>query len=115
MAQGLVLVTGSSGRIGRAPVQELLARGHRVRGFDQVATPGLADMIVGSVTDVAAVERAMEGVATLIHLAATPDDADFLREIVPNNIIGVHNILEAAKDAKVGRVILASSGQVVWH
>jgi uronate dehydrogenase len=115
MGSGLVLVTGSSGRIGRAVVQELQARGQRVRGFDRSATPGLADMVVGDLTDAAAVARAMQGVQTLIHLAATPDDADFLAEIVPNNIIGVYHVLEAAQQAGVRRLILASSGQVVWY
>ncbi len=112
---GLVLVTGSSGRIGQAVVVELVRRGHAVRGFDLVPTPGLADMAVGDLTDAAAVERAMRGVHSLIHLAATPDDDDFLARIVPNNIIGVHHVLEAAKEAGVKRMVLASSGQVVWH
>jgi len=110
-----VLVTGSSGRIGRAAVKELLARGHEVRGFDLAPTPGLTDMTLGSLTDAQSVWRAMQDIHTLVHLAATPDDDDFLERIVPNNIIGVHNIMEAAKDAGVKRTILASSGQVVWH
>ena len=42
-----VLVTGSAGRIGRAVSAELRARGHRVRGFDRVPSPGLADSVVG--------------------------------------------------------------------
>ena len=50
-----------------------------------------------------------------IHLAATPDDADFLAEIVPNNIIGVYHIFEEAQKAGVKRLIAASSGQVVWY
>lgn len=115
MARGQVLVTGSSGRIGRAVVQELQARGHAVRGFDRAATPGLADMVVGDLTDPAAIARAVAGIETLIHLAATPDDADFLAEIVPNNVIGVYHVLEAARTAGVKRLVLASSGQVVWY
>src|SRR5262245_38586625 len=115
MAHGTILVTGSSGRIGRAVVAELLARRLAVRGFDLVPTANVADMVVGTLTDPAAVSRAMAGVTMLIHLAATPDDADFLKEIVPNNLIGVHHVLEAARDAGVRRMILASSGQVVWN
>jgi len=115
MSQGLILVTGSSGRIGRATVQELQGRGHAVRGFDRVATPGVSDMIVGTLTSEADIARAMIGVRTVIHLAATPDDADFLAEIVPNNIIGVYHIFEEAQKAGVQRMIVASSGQVVWH
>jgi nucleoside-diphosphate-sugar epimerase len=111
----LVLVTGSSGRIGRAVVAELLARKRPVRGFDRVPTAGLDDMIVGDLVDAAAVQRAMEGAGTLVHLAATPDDADFLSELLPNNIVGVYHVFEAARKAGVARLVLASSGQVVWY
>jgi nucleoside-diphosphate-sugar epimerase len=91
-----VLVTGSSGRIGRA-------------------TPGLDDCIVGTLADRAALERAMRGIDCLIHLAATPDDVDdVLGQIVPNNIVGLYHVLEAAREAGVKRLILASSGQVNW-
>jgi uronate dehydrogenase len=110
----IVLVTGSAGRIGRAVVAELQARGKPVRGFDRVPTPGTTDNIVGDLTDVAAVRRAVEGVGTVIHLAATPDDEDFLTQLAPNNIIGVYHVLESARLAGVRRLILASSGQVVW-
>jgi len=115
MTNELILVTGSSGRIGRAVAGELQRRGRRVRGFDLVATPNLTEMATGTLTDPAAVAKAMRGVHTLIHLAATPDDDDFLKQIVPNNIIGVHHVLEAAQEAGVKRMILASSGQVVWY
>jgi nucleoside-diphosphate-sugar epimerase len=109
----IVLVTGSAGRVGQAAVAELLARGHAVRGFDRVRTPMLADAVVGSVTDVRAVADAMRGVHTLIHLAATPDDCDdFAGDLVPNNIVGLYNVMEAAQAAGVRRLILASSGQV---
>jgi nucleoside-diphosphate-sugar epimerase len=110
----LVLVTGSAGRIGQAVVNELKRRGRPLRGFDRVATPGIDDFVIGNVADPQAAARACQGAGTLIHLAATPDDADFLSELVPNNLIGVHNILEAARVAGVQRLILASSGQVVW-
>jgi nucleoside-diphosphate-sugar epimerase len=110
----LVLVTGSAGRIGQAVVQELNRRGRSLRGFDRVPTPGIDDYVVGNVTDPQAVARACAGAGTLIHLAATPDDADFLSELVPNNLIGVYNVLEAARAAGAKRLILASSGQVVW-
>jgi len=109
-----VLVTGSAGRIGRAAVAELQRRGHRVRGLDRVATPGLADAHIGEITDPAAVTRAMAGIDSVIHLAATPDDDDFLSQLLPNNIVGVYHIFEAARQAGVRRLIVASSGQVVW-
>lgn len=114
MTSPLVLVTGSAGRIGRAAVQELQSRGHAVRGFDLVPTPGCANCIVGTLTDSDTVNRAMQGVTTLIHLAATPDDDDFVTKLMPNNLLGVFNVMEAARAAGVKRLVLASSGQVVW-
>jgi nucleoside-diphosphate-sugar epimerase len=111
---GLVLVTGSAGRIGQAVVRELKARGRPVRGFDLAATAGADESVQGSVTDGAAVRRTAEGAGAIVHLAATPDDDDFLTKLLPNNIVGVYHVLEAARLAGVGRVVLASSGQVVW-
>src|SRR5947207_5228897 len=72
-------------------------------------------MVVGTLTSEADVAKAMRGVSTVIHLAATPDDADFLAEIVPNNIVGVYHVFEQARAVGVKRMIVASSGQVVWY
>src|SRR5204863_1575079 len=90
------------------------ARGHKVRGFDRMPTPGVADAVVADITDADAARRAVAGVRTLIHLAATPDDDDFLTQLAPNNIVGAYQIMEAARAAGVRRYLLASSGQVVW-
>jgi uronate dehydrogenase len=110
----LILVTGSAGRVGQAVVKELIARGERVRGFDRVPTPGLADSHVGNLTDADAVRRATKGAGAVIHLAATPDDADFISEILPNNIVGLHHVLEATRLTGARRLVLASTGQVNW-
>ncbi len=110
----MILVTGSAGRIGQAVVRELNGRGRQLRGFDLVPTPGIKDSLVGNISDTDAVRQAAEGVQAIIHLAAIPDDDDFLTKLLPNNIVGVYNIMEAARLAGVKRVVLASSGQVVW-
>jgi nucleoside-diphosphate-sugar epimerase len=109
-----VLVTGSAGRIGQAVVAELRRRNHSVRGLDLIPTPGLEDSLVGSITDRPLVDRATLGMDAMVHLAATPDDADFLTELLPNNIIGVYHVMESARLAGIRRIILASSGQVNW-
>ncbi len=110
-----MLVLGSGGRIGRAVVAELSARGLKVRGFDRVKTPGAEDAIVGDVTDGEAVKRATADVGTVVHLAATPKDVeDVLGQLFPANIVGVYHVMEAARLAGVRRLILASSIQVNW-
>lgn len=122
-----VLVTGSAGRVGRAAVRELAARGHHVIGLDVRPTPGLpaAQSVVTGLADVDALRRAAAGVDCLIHLAATPDDAryprgaapddgdNFLSELVPNNVIAPYQIMEAVRVLKIPRVVLASTGQVI--
>ena len=122
-----ILVTGAAGRLGRAAVKALVARGHTVLGFDLRPTPGLPESqsVVGTLQDGELLNRSAVGVDAIIHLAATPDDArfprgdppddgdNFLAELVPNNIVGGYHVLEAARKAGVKRVILASSGQVV--
>lgn len=122
-----ILITGSAGRIGRAAVAELVARGHTVIGFDVRPTPGLPTdrSVIGSLTDGAALCHAAKGVAAIIHLAATADDArfprgnppddgdNFLSELVPNNVVGPYRVLEVARQLAIPRVILASTGQVI--
>jgi nucleoside-diphosphate-sugar epimerase len=122
-----ILVTGSAGRIGRAVVKELVARGHHVVGFDLVSTPGLPpkQSIVGTLADPEALHEAASGTEAIIHLAATPDDSNFPRgappndgdnfisDLVPNNVIGPYQVLEAARVLKIPRVVLASTGQVI--
>jgi nucleoside-diphosphate-sugar epimerase len=114
MDRAAVLVTGSAGRIGQAVVRALRERGRRVRGLDRVPTPGADESVVGDITDASAVRRAVAEVGAVVHLAATPDDDDFLTRLLPNNIVGVYHVLEEARRAGARRVVLASSGQVVW-
>ncbi|MDA0841529.1 MAG: NAD(P)-dependent oxidoreductase [Planctomycetota bacterium] len=108
-----VLVTGSAGRIGSATCKELIARGHTVRGFDIRESAGEEKSYLGDLTDRASIDEAMKGVDAVVHLAATPDEADFLTKLLPNNVIGLYNILESAREAGVKRAILASTCQVI--
>jgi nucleoside-diphosphate-sugar epimerase len=127
--QKRILVTGSAGRIGRAAVAELVARGHEVTGFDLAPTPGLPPerSVVG---DIFEADTLAEVVAThpadvVVHLAATPDDAhhprgqapddddNFIQELVPNNIVGPYCVMEVARAFDIPRVVLASTGQVI--
>ena len=108
-----ILVTGAAGVVGSIACRALAAAGHTLRALDLRPAAGVADSMVGSITDPLALNRAAAGCRCIVHLAATPDDADFLGELLPNNIAGVYHVLEAARRQGVGRVILASSIQVV--
>ena len=110
----LILVTGAAGRIGRAVVSALVARKWTVRGFDRKPSSLAHEFIVGELAQPEEVQRAAAGVAAIIHLGGEPDDNDFMTRIVPSNIVGSHNVLEAARLNGVNRVLLASSGQVNW-
>lgn len=112
MSRKRVLVTGSAGTLGRAAVQEL-RRWHDVQGFDRIPSPELKDAFVGDLTDAEAVEEACNGQEVVVHLAATPDEDDFMERLLPNNIVGVYNLFEGARKAGVRRIVAASSGMVV--
>lgn len=108
-----ILVTGAAGAVGAAAAKALVEAGHAVRGMDRVPIPELADVVVADLTDAQAVRAAVAGMDTVVHLAATPDDADFMEHLLPNNVVGLYNVCDAAREAGVSRLILASTGQVV--
>jgi uronate dehydrogenase len=112
MSKHRVLVTGSAGAVGRAVCKELRARGHFVRGFDLKPSPDADESCVGSISNMAEVDQAMELMDTLAHLAAEPDDCDFLSRLLPSNIVGLYNVLDSAKRHSLRRVVLTSSMQV---
>jgi uronate dehydrogenase len=109
---GTIVVTGAAGAIGRPVCDELLRRGHHVRGFDRVPTPWLRDAVVADLLDREAVRAAVGGADALVHLAAEPDDADFSLLEGPN-VRGLFHVLDSARQAGLGRVVLASSIQVL--
>jgi nucleoside-diphosphate-sugar epimerase len=107
-----VLVTGSSGAIGRPVCAELARQGDVVRGFDRVQADEPHEMFLGQIEHPNHVRQAMRGVDAVIHLAANPYDAPF-PELIGPNVLGLFNVLDAARAEGVRRVVLASSVQVV--
>jgi len=108
----LNLVTGAGGFLGAHLTRLLLERGETVRGLDLEVSniPGAADKVTASVTDEAAMARAMEGVDFVFHTAANP----FLwardkLEYDEVNVAGTNIVLEAAAEADVKRVVHVSS------
>jgi UDP-glucose 4-epimerase len=116
------LVTGGAGFIGSALVRGLLAKGAgRVAVVDSLLTGyernldevrGAVDFHRVDIRDYDAVRKAMEGVNVVFHEAAIPSVPRSIHEPVPShdvNINGTFNVLRAAKEAGVRRVIYAAS------
>lgn len=114
----LVLVTGSSGRVGRAAVAALRAAGHRVRGFDlRASNPDQSgadlDEVVGSFDDAEACARAVAGTDAVLHLGAFMSWVAAERTAMFRaNVEGTRVLLDAAAQAGVRRFVFASSGEV---
>jgi dTDP-L-rhamnose 4-epimerase len=119
-----ILVTGGAGFIGSHLADRLLAAGHRVRALDNL-TPQvhggkprpdyLADdveLVVGDVRDRDAVRRALDGVDSVVHLAARVGVGQSMYEIADytlENSGGTAVLLEALLDHPVRKLVVASS------
>jgi nucleoside-diphosphate-sugar epimerase len=115
------LVTGGAGFIGSNIVDELVGRGHSVIVLDDLSTgkienldsaKGKIDFLRGSVTDLPTVQNACRGADYVIHLAAAVSVPRSVADPVTNNrvnIDGTLNVLVAARDAKVKRIVYAAS------
>jgi UDP-glucose 4-epimerase len=105
-----VVVTGASGRIGGYVVPALRAAGHRVESLDlRPAADGTPTQTL-DIMDIEALRRAFAGAEAIVHLAGLDMDAacaseDFIRV----NVAGSWNVLQAAQELGVPKVVLASS------
>ena len=108
-----VLVTGSEGGVGKAVCRQLNDDGHAVHRFDRLARSNVENAIAGDITNRDQVLEATRGMDAIIHLAATPDEADFLDDLIEPNVRGLYNVCDAAKENAVARLVLTSSVQVV--
>jgi UDP-N-acetylglucosamine/UDP-N-acetyl-alpha-D-glucosaminouronate 4-epimerase len=119
-----VLVTGGGGFIGSHVVDRLLAEGHEVRALDNFTT-GRRENLDGVLDDIELVEgdiqsyerahTAVRGCDVVLHQAALPSvPRSVLDPLTSNasNVIGTLNLLLAARDSGVRRVVLASSSSV---
>lgn len=115
------LVTGGSGFIGSHAVDELLRRGERVRVLDNLSTgrkqnvAHILDRIEFfemDIRDLESIRPAFTGVDYVIHLAALPSVPRSVEDPVTTNDInigGALNVLIAARDAKVKRLVFSAS------
>src|SRR5580704_10179233 len=115
------LVTGAAGFIGSSLVRALLERGDEVRGIDNFATgrhENLTEMLSridfreADILDLDAMHKACAGVDYVLHQAAIPSVPKSVLDPVGSNranVDGTINVLVAARDAKVKRVVYAAS------
>lgn len=121
MAKKRYLVTGGAGFIGSHVAEALVKKGYRVRIFDNLST-GSKENIAGFIKKVefvkgdlrrpADLKKAMKGVDGVFHLGAiraVERSVDNPTETHDTNVTGTLNLLVAARDAKVKRVIYTSS------
>jgi UDP-glucose 4-epimerase len=117
----LYLITGIGGFIGSSLARELLSRGELVRGVDNFSTgkrDNLTDILdridfrEADITDLNAMHAACAGVDFVLHQAAIPSVPKSVLDPLGSNqanVDGTVNVLIAARDAKVKRVIYAAS------
>jgi nucleoside-diphosphate-sugar epimerase len=114
------LVTGGAGFIGSHQAEELVRRGHTVRVADNLSTGhrhNLAhlsgvEFLEGDLSDMAFATRAVAGVDYVLHQAAIPSVPRSVKDPVSSNranIDGTLNVLVAARDAGVKRLVFAGS------
>ena len=112
-----MLVTGGAGYFGTVLVDQLLARGDRVRVLDlnELADRGDGadvDMVVGDIRDGATVRAACDGVDAIVHSVAQVPlarDRHLFRSV---NVIGTAELLVAARAAGVQKVVALSSSAI---
>jgi nucleoside-diphosphate-sugar epimerase len=114
------LVTGGAGFIGSHLAQELLRRGHRVRVVDSLITgkrhnldalPG-AEFLEGDLADLPVAQRAVDGIEYVLHQAAIPSVPRSVKDPLTSNRANIDaslNVLVAARDAGVKRLVYAGS------
>ncbi len=113
-----MLVTGGAGFIGSHLVDRLHQAGHQVRVLDNLSqgrrewVHPSSDFIEGDLTDLLACRRACEGVSGVFHCAAMSKVApsiDKFEFCTEQNIIGTQNLLIAARDARVRKLVYSGS------
>ncbi|HEV7722506.1 MAG TPA: NAD-dependent epimerase/dehydratase family protein [Iamia sp.] len=108
------LVTGGSGYFGSLLADIALARGDRVRIFDiePPVDPTEAEVVVGDVHDRAALASACDGVDVILHNVAQVPLAKDHELFWSVNVVGTANVLLAARDAGVAKVVHTSSSAI---
>lgn len=108
-----VLITGAAGAIGRCLVTTFTQHGYTVTGLDRKSGPAGVAWFTGSLQDSVLVSQAVANQDAIVHLGGTPDQADFVSDLLPNNVAGTYILLSAAQAAGITRVAMASTLRVM--
>jgi len=110
------LVTGGNGFLGRYLVEQLLARGDRVRSLGRSAQPELKAMgvetIQGDIRSATTAGEACQGVDCVFHVAAIAGVGVKYKPFYEINVEGTQNVLAACRRHRVGRLVYTSSPSV---
>jgi len=114
-----VLVTGVYGRCGTAIIDHLHDRDeYEFTYYNRSDRPddhpyGGYDTVVGDISDYDALREACEGKDAIVHLAAYPYTDGTWSDIFEPNVLGMYNVLEAARDATVESIVFGSTNHVM--
>src|SRR5947199_4431644 len=101
-----VVITGATGNVGRTVTEALEGR-HTLTLVDQRARRD-RETITVNLSDFAAVLDRLPAADTVVHLGATPDEAE-RQDILTNNIIATYNVFEVARRKGVRRIVFAKT------
>lgn len=112
------LVTGAGGFLGQYLVEQLLARGDRVRAFSRRRYPELdalgAESVQGDIQDPAAIESACRGIDCVFHVAAIAGIWGRWKDYYGINVLGTKNVIAACGACGVKRLVYTSSPSVTF-
>ena len=107
----MILVTGAAGRLGKRVVERLIARGYDVLGTDRIPLDDSpASFVQADLGDVERVDELLADADAVIHMGAIPGPIDGEpREIFENNVRSTFNLMIAAGERGIKRVVFSSS------
>ncbi|MEX2558929.1 MAG: NAD-dependent epimerase/dehydratase family protein, partial [Pirellulales bacterium] len=112
------LVTGANGFLGRYVVEQLLARGDRVRALCRRRHAELdalgVSTVLADLRDADATQRACQGVDVVFHVAGVAGIWGPWRHYYGINTVGTRNVIEACRQHSVGRLVYTSSPSVTF-
>jgi nucleoside-diphosphate-sugar epimerase len=110
-----VLITGAAGRIGASLAEQLKERYslrlHYNRRLPE--RPPVDDIVRADISQFDQVRPMMEGIDAVVHMAADPSTRASWESVHQNNIVGTYNVYEAARQAGVGKIVLATTNHVM--